>query len=182
MFANLTLTRPRLFFNPDFIAARKKQLTPFQQEFLATLRKRLDALSEDPNKNYPGESWKRPVEYGHNAAYAALLWLFTGEEPYKQKGIAWLSWFTDWCNNRFANKQAVSWYSYSRIAALCAYDWLYDLIPETERSAKIVHGTARMTIRNVRRSPRGKEQNGKKELPFCQSPGRRPAPITWRCS
>ncbi len=131
MFTDFTLTRPRLFFNPDIIAARKKNLTPFQQEFLTTLRKRLDTLSADPNKNYPGDKWKRPVEYGHNAAYAALLWLFTGEEQYKLKSISWLSWFTDWCNDRFANKLPVSWYSYSRIAALCAYDWLYnDLTPE----------------------------------------------------
>ena len=131
MFTNLTLPRPRLFFTPEIIADRKKQLSPFQQEFLATLRKRLDKLSEDPNKNYPGDTWKRPIEYGHNAAYAALLWVFTGEEQFKQKGLAWLSWFTDWCNNQFANKQAVSWYSYTRIAALCAYDWLYnDMTPE----------------------------------------------------
>ena len=134
MFTNLNLTRPRLFFTPEIIAARKKQLTPFQQKFVDTLRQHIDELDIDPNKNFEKQNFKPANDYGHHAAYAALLWLLTEEPVYKEKGLAWLSWFTDWTIQRFAEKRSVNWYSYSRIAALCAYDWLYNDMSQEQRT------------------------------------------------
>ena len=72
-------------------------------------------------------------KFGPTAMRCAFLWQMTGEEKYLKKGIRLLTAAAKWYNAQYAAHQAIGWYSFTRIDALCAYDWMYDGMTETER-------------------------------------------------
>lgn len=129
----LRLTRPRLFLTPEVVQQLKKNPTPARKEYLALLKAVVDKLPLKPVIRKHNNSWGEVNDYGHKASCAALLYLVTGEKIYFQKAVNYLEHDTARYLRRFKEKKAISWYCYSRIGALCAYDWLYNDMSESQR-------------------------------------------------
>ncbi|MBO5724717.1 MAG: hypothetical protein J6S58_07815 [Lentisphaeria bacterium] len=127
----LRLDRPRLFLTPAIAKQLRNNPTAANREYIAMLEKYVDKLPVKPVIRKHNNSWGEVNDYGHRSSCAALLYLVTGKKKYFTKAINYLEHDTDRYLRRYAQKKAISWYSYSRIGALCTYDWLYnDMIPE----------------------------------------------------
>lgn len=78
------------------------------------------------------------VEFGTQASECALAWRLTGERKYLDKCVAMLRESVRGYREAYRNGRAVNWYSTTRINALCAYDWIYNDIPDDVRREIIV--------------------------------------------
>ncbi len=124
---------PRLFLNRALVAALRDRMTPDQQRYLADLRKKVDGYPAAPAPPTPQTQSDPRNDWGKPAADAALLHLLTGDAQYLPKAAALLRAAVDWYGAQYRAGQPVSWYSSSRIGALCAYDWLYNDLTAGQR-------------------------------------------------
>ncbi len=115
---------PRLFFNRDTFPAVKARALGAEKELFASMRQRVDELAAGSLE---------PGDYGVRAAEAAFVFLVTGEESYGDFAARLLENSIDWYHARYAQKKSVSWYSFSRINAWAAYDWLFDHLGQARR-------------------------------------------------
>ncbi len=130
---------PRLFFNAAMLPDVKARARHEEKELLDSIRDRIDKLMVSGitfrNKNAGDGSRNRNHQYGFRAAESALLYHVTGEEKYLQFTKKLLKEITDYYHYRNKAKLNIHWYIYSRVSALCAYDWIYPFLSEQERKA-----------------------------------------------
>jgi heparin/heparan-sulfate lyase len=116
---------PRLFFNRDTWPAVKGRALHEEAETLAAMRSRVEALSA-------GRLEIR--DYGREAAEAAFVFLVTREERHRALTQALIEASLAFYRQCHAQKREVSWYSFSRINVLAAYDWMYNDLPAPVRT------------------------------------------------
>jgi len=117
---------PRLFFNSDTWPAVKSYTLNEEAALFAEIKSGIDELM--------GKEIK-PGDHGRQAAEAAFVFLVTGEDQYLRLARDLLTVSVDYYNQCYREGKSVSWYSFSRINAWAAYDWIYNHLPEGERKA-----------------------------------------------
>ena len=128
--------RPRLFFNAADFARMRQQLKndPLIRNGFERARKKVDAYPEEISEAAYQKTFYDTDKFGPTAMRCAFIWKLTGEKKYLDKGVKLLRAAAKWYNAQYAAQKAVSWYAFSRIDALCAYDWMYDsMTPEDRR-------------------------------------------------
>ena len=139
---------PRLFFNRETWPAIKARAlaegTP-ENRNLRELIAEVKGYPENPVCSNTGPVFTPPsqpipetVEYGQQAACAALAWRFTGETNFLEKAKTMLRVSIAAYQEAYRNRRAVHWYSTKRILAICAYDWICEALTPDERRAIIV--------------------------------------------
>jgi heparin/heparan-sulfate lyase len=135
----ITEKRPRLFFTAEKFAemierAEKEELL---KNTMAEVLKRVDLYPTEVNEEIYSQKHGGSVvfygkdKFGPTAMRAAFCYRMTNDRKYYDLAIRILEYAAEWYNRQYANEQAVSWTAFSRISALCAYDWLYqDMTPD----------------------------------------------------
>ena len=138
---------PRLFYNPAMFAMMKKKAATAE---LAPMMKKMEEKVREKYKDHlyryekddglgPNEPLSRryhPLEnWGRTAAEAAMLYRLTGDKKWADISIDLMKKLTPWYNNRFAVNRAGSWYGFSRVLALMAWDWVYDVMDKETRDS-----------------------------------------------
>ena len=112
---------PRLFFNSDTWPAVKSYALNEEADLFAQMRKGIDELATG--------------DHGRQAAEAAFVFLVTEQDKYLELARDLLTASVDYYHQRYREGKSVSWYSFSRINAWAAYDWIFNHLPEGERKA-----------------------------------------------
>ena len=115
---------PRLFFNEETWPAVKARALGEESEMFVEMRKRVDELLV---------SSFEIDDYGIQAAESAFVFLVTDEAKYLQLTRRLLSSSLDFYHQCYAEKKSVNWYSFSRINAWAAFDWIFEHLSEGER-------------------------------------------------
>ncbi len=144
-------SHPRLFLNQEMLEKiKQKGLTPEQQKWLTALTQKVDSypvppklddklrafmLSDEGGTRYPGKAPPRVRDgnWGFYSAHAALAYLLTGEKKYYRRAVEFLRHAAGVYTVIHENKRIPYNRSFVRLAALSAYDWLYNDLPEQER-------------------------------------------------
>ncbi|MBO4632141.1 MAG: hypothetical protein J5858_09485, partial [Lentisphaeria bacterium] len=138
---------PRLFCSEDTLSdLKRKVLSGEYQEFIGKLKLRTEKQYDKLLKYYKTDNGLGPKEpagrryhplseWGRTAGSAAILYRLTGEKKWAEMGIDLLKKLTPWYNQRFKLERAVGWYGFSRILAVLAWDWLYDVMTPEDRDA-----------------------------------------------
>ena len=148
---------PRIFFNNDSWPEVQKKAHGTAGHYLNVLLKKADKAPDNPTVPVLKETASRTVKqsdgttislpasnddllygYGTAAAECALAWRFTGERKYLDKTKKLLQASVELYTIATEARRSVDWYSYSRINALCAYDWIFEAMTQEERKAFIV--------------------------------------------
>ena len=134
---NIRKEHPRMFLTVDDIPQIRKTAETFENGTYLSMKKRIDDLIGSP-VTFPdslaatGES-NRNHEWGYRASEAAMLYLITGDPVYLVFTKYVLRELTAYYQLRIDNNLNISWYVFSQICALCAYDWIYNDLSEDER-------------------------------------------------
>jgi len=115
---------PRLFFNRDTWPAVKARALGEERAAFQALRSRVDEAAAKP---------AAAGDFGTAASEAAFVYRVTGEEKYGALAERLLAASIAYYNQCFKEKRTVHWYSYSRINAWAAFDWLFDRLSDEER-------------------------------------------------
>lgn len=133
--------RPRVLFTSVNFEDMKKKMEKnvHLKNMFNELKRRVDLYPDTVNdesvkKKYGGSV----IFYGNDkggpcSVRAAFIYRLTGDKKYALKGIKYLRYAADYYNRQYAAHKAVGWTSHSRISAMCAYDWLYDVMTPAER-------------------------------------------------
>lgn len=165
---------PRIFFNSDTWGEIKERAFKENKQYLDKLLEAADHMPDDPecpvfkplvikDRNIPIPSI---VEYGRQSACCALAWRFTGETKYLEKAKKMLKVSVQAYTDATRNSIPVSWYSHTRINALCAYDWIYENLTAEERKELIVPLVEHVEMvqpeygLNIPRTNKGNEKSG----------------------
>ena len=101
----------------------------------------------------------RPGDWGRQAAALAVLHLLTNDPRYLRAAKERLEKSVAYYRQRGRAGKAVSWYSTTRINAICAYDWLYNHLSVQERLSLardlLAHTAAVQPIKD-QKPPRGR--------------------------
>lgn len=136
---------PRLFYSEAILADMKKKAA--SEELKSTMERMKSSTERSYTtlmKYYASDNGLGPVEpsgrryhplseWGKTAGNAAVLYRITGEKKWADIGIDLLKKLTPWYNQRFKLKRAVSWYGFSRVLCVMAWDWLYDVMTPEDR-------------------------------------------------
>ena len=148
---------PRLFFNSDtWPEVKANALGPMKGE-LQHLLDSVNRITDDPHCTgispdcikwgpQPDGTYipkddavvTYPREFGTESALAALAWRFTGEEKYLIKAKKLLKESVRGYTEATDMRLPVSWFAMPRINALCAYDWIFEALTDSERREVIV--------------------------------------------
>ena len=129
---------PRMFITSENIPEIKANAQGAAKSHYTAMKKRVDNLMSagitfpDPLTS-TGEN-NDNHEIGFRASDAAMLWLISGDETYLEHAKTILRETIDYYQLRVDNNLNIAWYVYSQIAALCAYDWIYNDLTSSERS------------------------------------------------
>ncbi|MFC1650274.1 hypothetical protein ACFL2X_01750 [Candidatus Latescibacterota bacterium] len=115
---------PRIFFNADTFPAIKKRALNEESELFSRMKARSDKLILETEES---------KDYGIPAAEAAFVYLVTGEEKYCALAKDLIAKSLAYYHQRYAEEKTVSWYSWTRINALAAYDWIFSEFSDAER-------------------------------------------------
>jgi heparin/heparan-sulfate lyase len=147
---NINPTHPRIFLNQNILATiREKGLSSDQENWLTELKKRVDnypeppeldeklrsAILNDNSINYYNNDLPR-IDMGHwgtYSAHAALAWLLTDNKKYYKKALDFLNYAAGIFNLVVENNRFPFGHAWPRLAALSAYDWLYNDLPQVDR-------------------------------------------------
>ncbi len=124
--ASLRTERPRLFLNSDTLPAVRQRATHELQDLLDAVKDSLEGLS--------ALDLSVPADYGFQAAEAAFVFLCEGSADQLALAQQLLETSVAFYRQCDSENKPVSWYSFSRIHAITAYDWLYDFMPDQTRS------------------------------------------------
>lgn len=141
---------PRLFFNADtWPAVRERALGP-ERAWFDEVRRMVDSYPDRPTAasrgtgigsrrtsdgSYEKVEHPRPTEWGTQAMQTAFVWLVTGEPAYLEKAKRMLAASVEAYRLATERGMDVNHYSFTRIGALAAYDWLHGDLTPGERSA-----------------------------------------------
>ena len=130
------LSRPRVLFSDAAFQQMREDMgrIPELKAGFERLRGKVDAYPEEISE----EAWQKVFyskdKFGPTAMRCAFVWKLVGGENYRTKGIRLLAAAAKWYNACYAAEQAIDWTAFTRIDALCAYDWLCETMSEEERN------------------------------------------------
>ena len=127
--AKIRPDHPRLFFNADTFEQVKTRALGPEREWFGKTTAWADGLVKAMQAEEPALK-----DYGVDSARAAFAFLVTGEDKYLQAARRGLDLSLRHYEKCFEDRKAVDWYSTSRVHAILAWDWLYNHLPEDERS------------------------------------------------
>ncbi len=123
--ARIRRDHPRLFCNRETWPAVRARALHEEAERFQAMQARVDARLTGPVKSQ---------DYGLEAAEAAFVFLVKGDRRYAELGRRLLAVSIAHYTECYAQKRSVNWYTFSRINAWAAFDWLYNEMPQEERS------------------------------------------------
>ncbi len=115
---------PRLFFNRDTWPAVKARALGDEAVTYEAMRARVDELF--------GKRLE-PADYGMQSAEAVFVFLATGAQSYGDLAKNLLSMSLDYYDECYRRQKSVNWYSFSRISASAAFDWIFNSLTPEER-------------------------------------------------
>lgn len=146
---NIRPTHPRIFLNQDILSTIKKEgLTSEQLRWLTRLRRRVDSYPVPPSLdkklaslllNEKGNNQTKSLprvdmgNWGTYSAHAALAWLLTKDKKYYTKALDLLNHAAGIYNLVVEKNRFPFGHAWPRLAALSAYDWLYNDLPQADR-------------------------------------------------
>ncbi|MBN2289202.1 MAG: heparinase II/III family protein [Candidatus Glassbacteria bacterium] len=136
--AHIRADHPRLFFNRDTWPQVKERALNREAELFGQIRARVDETAGEVLES---------GDYGTRAAEAAFVFLVTGDGRYLELAKSLLSTSLEYYHLCFAERRSVSWYSFSRINAWAAYDWLFSHLSGQER--KELGASFLLAVKNV---------------------------------
>lgn len=116
---------PRLFLNRDILPDIRKYTLEREADFYGRFKARVDERIEDDLTE---------GDYGSQAAEAAFVYLIEQDPKYMVRSRDLLRKSLEFYHARFAEKQSVSWYAFSRVSAWAALDWIWNDLSEQERT------------------------------------------------
>ncbi len=114
-----------MFFNAESFAQVKARALGRDAMLFARIKARVDAV------RVPLEEDR---DYGAESSEAAFVYRVTGEARYRELAARLLAHSAELYVRRHQQKRAVNWYSFSRINAMAAYDWLFNDLPPEDRA------------------------------------------------
>lgn len=129
---------PRMFLTKEDLPDIRNAAFTFEKKAYDAMKKRADALLGkeiefvDPLAR-TGESNNNRT-YGYYASDAALMWLITGQPQYLELAKNILDKLSEYYMLRVSNNLNIEWACYTQIAAMAAYDWIYNDLTPAERS------------------------------------------------
>ena len=129
--------RPRLLFTASMFEEMRRALkeNPLLKEGFEKLLKKVDAYPEEISEKTYEKQFYGSDKFGPTAMRAAFAFRLTGEKKYADQARKILKYASEWYPQQYAQDKAIAWTSFSRISALCAYDWLYEEMSPEERNA-----------------------------------------------
>ena len=132
-------THPRLFITAEDIQTiRNNAASGDGQKVYADMKKRVDDLMSSgisfPDPLARSGEYNKNHEVGFWASEAAIVWLVSGDDTYLTYTKTILRELIKYYQLRVDNNLNIAWYVYSQVCALCAYDWIYNDLTETERN------------------------------------------------
>jgi heparin/heparan-sulfate lyase len=121
---------PRLFFNAETWPAVRQRALRAEHAWYQKVKRETDALADRLARS----AQPTPEEMGPQAARAAFVFLVTEEPRYLETARKCLETSVRFYEQCFQQRKTVNWYSTSRVHAICAWDWLYNHLPEAERT------------------------------------------------
>jgi len=122
---------PRLFFNRETWPTVRERALGTEQAWYEQFKGRVVKLESDlTNQENPAAR-----DLGPEAAWSAFVFLMTDEAKYLDLAKKCLETSIRYYEQCFAERKSVNWYSTSRVHAVMAWDWLYNHLTESERSA-----------------------------------------------
>ncbi|MEA4985870.1 MAG: hypothetical protein VB105_10505, partial [Paludibacter sp.] len=123
-------SHPRLFFNiKTFEDVKARTLNEEKAEY-DRIKSRIDLLLDKEivfeNPLIDDGTDSNDHKYGTNAAEAAFIYKVTGDVRYFDLSKRLLEKVIEYYEYRNSHQLNISWYVYSRLHALMAYDWIYN--------------------------------------------------------
>ena len=156
--ARISKRHPRIFLTPETVPQFKAYAnSPAMKKFLDQVRRAADEAPETPaliahprfariedgrliipkkvgNQDMVWAYLSRKSRYGKNAVRCTIMYLATGDKKYFDKAVRYLDAYPDLLAFCRRNRIMVEWYHTDRLAAVTAYDWLYnELTPEQRK-------------------------------------------------
>ena len=129
---------PRLFLNKKDIPRIKKNASGDQKPVFDAMKSRIDPLLDQPivfkDLLMASGEGSKDHEWGTRASEAAMLWLVTGERKYLDYTKNLLTELAGFYQFRSDHNLNITWYAFSQICAVCAYDWIYNGLDKNERA------------------------------------------------
>lgn len=138
--AGIASHSPRLFLNDEQVAKIRQNLTSGRKDFLDRLREEVEGDPEAPaidTERIAEGDWLRfrNTDWGAPAMNAALLYLMTDEPEYLDRAAALLEAAVESYRLRYQSDRPISWYAWSRLSALAAFDWIQSDLPEARKES-----------------------------------------------
>lgn len=128
---------PRLFFTNSTLYEVQKRALDKEKDVLDAIRLKIDDLIATEivfKEPYALDGTQNSDhEYGFRAAESALLYNILKEKKYLDFSKELLEKLVDYYELRNKAKLNIHWYSFSRIATLCAFDWIYNDLSQLEK-------------------------------------------------
>ena len=156
--ARISKEHPRIFLTPETVPQFKAYAnSPAMKKFLDQVRRAADEAPETPaliahprfariedgkliipkkigNQDLAWAYLSRKSRYGKNAVHCAIMYLATGEKKYFDKAARYLDAYPELLAFCKRNRMMMEWVHTDRLAAVVAYDWLYnELTPEQRK-------------------------------------------------
>lgn len=133
----IRMEHPRMFITKDEIPQIRRTAFSFEKTTYDAIKKRTDELIGKPivfenplmktGEGHPNRLW------GFYAADAAMMWLISQNPKYLIHTKNILKELSAYYKLRVDNNLNIEWSSFTQIAALCAYDWVYNDLSEYDR-------------------------------------------------
>ena len=165
--------RPRVLFNAADFERMRQQLKndPLVRAGFERARGKVDAYPEEISEEAYRKAFYARDKFGPTAMRCAFVWKLTGEKKYRDKGLKLLKAAAKWYNDQYAALKPIDWTAFSRIDALCAYDWLYEAMTPEERkeigASLLKHMTDAQNLAWISKS--GLHRNGEGTSPWSSS-------------
>ena len=122
---NIRNDHPRLFFNQDTLPQVLARASGPENAQYQRVKKQVDEMLKDTGTE--------PKDLGTEASKAAFVFLMTDDTAYLDLARQYLDRSLAYYESRYQQLKPVSWYLMSRLHALAAWDWLYNVLPAAER-------------------------------------------------
>ena len=129
---------PKLFFTKKDLARIKQNAEGSESAVFTEMKKRIDAIISKPvvfsdPLAASGEA-NKDHEYGFRAAESALVFIVTKDKQYLEFTKTLLRELVAYYQLRIDNNLNITWYAYSQVNAICAYDWIFNNLSKAERA------------------------------------------------
>lgn len=148
---------PRMFFNAEMWPAVKSRALGKERARFEALVTQVDKYPSNPvcsgfepvefgtvktasgtHKITASTPIKNVKEWGAEAARCAFVWRITRKPEHLEKARRMIEVSVEAYLKAVENGRSVNWYSTTAVLALCAYDWIYEALDDSQRKALIV--------------------------------------------